>query len=281
MRFLVFGAGGAQGGVVARRLADEGYAVRGLSRTGAAPEGVEPFRADLGDAARVAEAFTGVTHASVVLPLEFEPGRVAAYVRHVVDAAKAAGVRRLVFCTGNRLPVDETGVAAFETRRAAARAMLESPVPSVVLCPPLYLENLAAPWVRDGLAAEGVLRYPVPAGVPVAWLSHADLASATLAALTRDGLEGATLDLGGEPVTGPELAAAFGARYEGVDVDAFEAGLAAAAGARTAAGVASTYRWVADRGHDLYAAPSGGAERLGITVTSPAAWAAARPWVTA
>ncbi|MBB6348248.1 SDR family oxidoreductase [Nonomuraea muscovyensis] len=281
MRFLVFGAGGAQGGVVARRLADEGYAVRGLSRAGAAPEGVEPFRADLGDAARVAEAFTGVTHASVVLPLEFEPGRVAAYVRHVVDAAKAAGVRRLVFCTGNRLPVDETGVAAFETRRAAARAMLESPVPSVVLCPPLYLENLAAPWVRDGLAAEGVLRYPVPAGVPVAWLSHADLAAATLAALTRDGLEGATLDLGGEPVTGPELAAAFGARYEGVDVDAFEAGLAAAAGARTAAGVASTYRWVADRGHDLYAAPSGGAERLGITVTSPAAWAAARPWVTA
>jgi uncharacterized protein YbjT (DUF2867 family) len=281
MRFLVFGAGGAQGGVVARRLADEGYAVRGLSRTGAAPEGVEPFRADLGDAARVAEAFTGVTHASVVLPLEFEPGRVAAYVRHVVDAAKAAGVRRLVFCTGNRLPVDETGVAAFETRRAAARAMLESPVPSVVLCPPLYLENLAAPWVRDGLAAEGVLRYPVPAGVPVAWLSHGDLAAATLAALTRDGLEGATLDLGGEPVTGPELAAAFGARYEGVDVDAFEAGLAAAAGARTAAGVASTYRWVADRGHDLYAAPSGGAERLGITVTSPAAWAAARPWVTA
>ncbi|WP_101786734.1 SDR family oxidoreductase [Nonomuraea indica] len=280
MRVLVFGAGGAQGGAVARRLADEGHAVRGLSRTGAAPDGVEPFRADLGDAGRVAEAFAGVTHASVVLPLEFDPVLVAAYVRNVVEAATAAGVRRLVFCTGNRLPAEETGVPAFETRRAAARAMLESPVPSVVLCPPLYLENLAAPWVREGLAAEGVLRYPVPAGVRAAWLSHADLAAATLAALTGEGLEGATLDLGGEPVTGPELAAAFGARYEAVDVDAFEAGLAAVAGARTAAGVAATYRWIAGRGHDLYAAPAGGAERLGITVTSPAAWASAPRWAS-
>ncbi|MFG3438792.1 SDR family oxidoreductase [Nonomuraea sp. NPDC047897] len=277
MRVLVFGAGGAQGGAVARRLVDEGHAVRGLSRTGAAPEGVEPFRADLGDAGRVAAAFAEVTHASVMLPLEFEPDRVAAYVRHVVDAATRAGVRRLVFCTGNRLPVAETGVAAFETRRAAARAVLGSPVPAVVLCPPLYLENLAAPWVREGLAAEGVLRYPMPADVPVAWLSHADLAAATLAALTGDGLEGTALDLGGEPVTGPELASAFGARYEEADVDAFEAGLAAAAGPRTAAGVASTYRWIAARGRDLYAAPSGGAKRLGIAVTSPAAWASALP----
>ncbi|MEU6713656.1 NmrA family NAD(P)-binding protein [Nonomuraea sp. NPDC046802] len=276
MRFLVFGAGGAQGGAVARLLVEAGFAVRGVSRTRAVPEGVEPFQADLGDAGRVREAFAGVTHVSLVLPLEFEPDRVAAYVRHVVAAATAAGVRRLAFCAGNRLPRADTGQAAFETRRAAARAVLESPVPSVVLCPPLYLDNLAAPWVREALVNEGLLRYPVPAGVPVSWLSHADLAAATLAALTGDGLEGATLDLGGEPVTGPELAAAFGARYEEMDVDAFEAGLAAVMGARTASGVASTYRWIAGRGHDLYAAPPGGAERLGIKATSPAAWAATR-----
>ncbi|MFC4014022.1 NmrA family NAD(P)-binding protein [Nonomuraea purpurea] len=168
MRFLVFGAGGAQGGAVARRLAEAGFAVRGVSRARAVPEGVEPFQADLGDAGRVREAFAGVTHVSLVLPLEFEPDRVAAYVRHVVAAATAAGVRRLVFCTGNRLPRADTGEAAFE------------------------------------------------------------------------------------------------------------AGLAAVMGARTATGVASTYRWIAGRGHDLYAAPPGGAERLGIKVTSPATWAATR-----
>ncbi|GGP06223.1 hypothetical protein LDL08_17715 [Nonomuraea glycinis] len=56
------------------------------------------------------------------------------------------------------------------------------------------------------------------------------------------------LDAGGpEAVTGHELAAAFGpeVRYAGQDVDAFEAGLAMALGAVTAAGVAETYRWIA------------------------------------
>jgi hypothetical protein len=156
--------------------------------------------------------------------------------------------------------------------------VLDSPVPAVVLCPPIYLENLAAPWVRQGLTGEGVLRYPLPASVPVAWLSHADLAAATLAALTGDDLVGATLDLGGEPVAGPELAAAFGARYEAMDVDAFVAGAAAALGPDVAEGVAATYRWVAGPGRELYAAPSGGAKRLGIEVTSPADWAARQAW---
>ncbi|MFK4043141.1 SDR family oxidoreductase [Nonomuraea wenchangensis] len=278
MTVLVFGAGGAQGGAVARRLVEEGLAVRGVSRTGAVPEGVEPVRADLGDRGRLREAFAGVTHVSMVLPLEYDPGRVAAYTRNVLAEAAAAGVARLVFNPGNRLPRADTGAAAFDTRRAAARAVLDSPVPAVLLCPPIYLENLAAPWVRRGLAGERVLRYPVPASVPVAWLSHADLATATLAALTGDDLAGATLDLGGEPMTGPELAAAFGARYEAVDVEVFAAGMAAALGPDVAAGVAGTYRWVAGPGRELYAASPGGAKRLGIEVTSPADWAAGQAW---
>ncbi|GAA3192566.1 SDR family oxidoreductase [Nonomuraea roseoviolacea] len=275
MRILVIGAGGAQGGAVARRLAAEGYAVRGLSRTGSAPQGVEPFAADLGDAARVAEAFAGVTHVSVTLPLVFEAERVESYVRNVLDAASGAGVRRLVLNTGNRLPGRVTGVAAFDTRRAAAAAALASGVPSVVVSPPLYLENLAAPGVLEG----GVLRHPLPGDVPVSWLSHADLAAATSAALLGDGRDGTTVTLGGPPVTGLELAAAAGARYEELDVAVFEAGLSAALGAGAAAGVADTYRWIAAHGRDLYAGRPGGAGTGGAgTVTTPREWLAARPW---
>ncbi|MBN6056859.1 NmrA family NAD(P)-binding protein [Nonomuraea sp. RK-328] len=268
MRILVIGAGGAQGGAVARRLAAEGYAVRGLSRTGSAPEGVEPFAADLGDAARVAEAFAGVTHVSLTLPLVFEAERVEAFVRNVLDAASGAGVRRLVLNTANRLPGRVTGVAAFDTRREAAAAVLASGVPSVVLSPPLYLENLAAPGVLEG----GVLRYPLPGEVPVSWLSHADLAAVTSAALLGDGSGAVTA--GGPPVTGAELAAAVGARYEELDVAAFEAGLSAVLGAGAAAGVADSYRWIAEHGRDLYAEEPGDA----ASVTPPREWLAAQPW---
>ena len=119
MRFLVIGASGAQGGAVARHLTERGHDVRGFSRTGDVPAGVRPFRGDLGDAARVKAAFDGVTHASVTLPLVYDPATVSAHVRHVIDGALAAGVRRLAFNTGNRLPEAESGVAAFETRRRA------------------------------------------------------------------------------------------------------------------------------------------------------------------
>ncbi|MEV4840595.1 NmrA family NAD(P)-binding protein [Nonomuraea sp. NPDC049486] len=278
MRFLVFGAAGAQGGAVARRLVESGYEVRGFTRTGKVPEGVTPFRGDLGDAGRVKEAFTGVTHASVVLPLVFEAETVAAFTRNVIEGARAAGVRRLVFNTGNRLPDGETGVAAFDTRRAAVRALRESGLPVVVLRPALYLENLLAPGVLgsplpDNHPGDGVLRYPLPADLPVAWLGHAGLGALTVAALTGDGLAESVVDAGGPAaVTGPELAAAFGLRYEEQDVAVFEAGLARAVGAATAAEVAATYRWIASAAPaDLF----GPGPSLGVTLMTPAAWAAA------
>ena len=41
MRHLVIGASGAQGGAVARRLVADGRFVRGFTRTGGVPGGVE------------------------------------------------------------------------------------------------------------------------------------------------------------------------------------------------------------------------------------------------
>ncbi|MEV0390557.1 NmrA family NAD(P)-binding protein [Nonomuraea sp. NPDC050643] len=282
MRFLVIGASGAQGGAVARRLAAQGHEVRGFARTANVPEGVRPFPGDLGDAQRVKEAFEGVTHASVLLPLVYDAATVAAtvsatvaaYVRHVIDGALAAGVRRLAFNTGNRLPGTATGVAAFDTRARAARALLDSGVPTVVLRPPLYADNLLAPGVRGA----GVLRYPLPADLAVPWLTHTDLGTVTAAALTAGGLEGATLDLGGpDAVTGPELAAMFGpdVRYEEQDVAAFEAALAPALGAEAAAGVAATYRWIGAASRDFFAAPAGG---LDVRLTPLREWIATRQW---
>ncbi|GAA3710452.1 hypothetical protein GCM10022224_089990 [Nonomuraea antimicrobica] len=272
----MIGASGAQGGAAARHLAARGHEVRGFSRTPSSlPEGVRPFPGDLGDAGRVKEAFDGVTHAAVVLPMVYEAATVSAYVRHVIDAALAAGTRRLVFNTGNRLPGRPSGVAAFETRRHAAQALLSSGVPTVVLRPPLYAGNLLAPWATG---TAGVLRYPLPAHVAVPWLTHADLGAITVAALTRDGLEGATLDVGGpDAVTGQELAALSGSgvRYEELDVAAFEAALASVAGREAAAGVAATYRWIG-AAKDFFATPDDTAARLGVPLTPLRDWLSAR-----
>ena len=62
-----------QSAPVAAALLRAGWRVRGLTRSGAVPAGVEPARADLLDPDSLTAAFTGADAASVALPLEFDP----------------------------------------------------------------------------------------------------------------------------------------------------------------------------------------------------------------
>lgn len=285
--YLVTGATSAQGGAVAGQLVADGRRVRGLGRREPSQmtAGVQPHPADLADTAAVKEAFRGVTHAWVQLPLVYDPDRTEAMSLAVAEAAAAAGVRRLVFSTGTRLPTEPTAVDAFETRRRAADVLRASGVPTMVLQPPVYTENLLAPGVAGPLVGEGVLRYPLPAAARVAWLPHADLAAAAVAALDRDRLDGTDLALaGGEALPGPELAAVFAAalgrpvRYEALDPELFRAGLAVALGAEAADGVASTYVWAARR--PLHYDGDGGSalRSLGVEPTPLRAWIDAQRW---
>ncbi|MFB4317869.1 SDR family oxidoreductase [Actinomadura sp. 21ATH] len=255
--YLVIGANGAQGGAVARHLERDGHRVRGFGRADGG----------LADPEAVRAAFEGVARASVTLPMEFDPALVERYVDNIIAAAK--GCERLVLNTGNRIPAERTGIAAFETRRDAAAALLASGIPTVVLRPPVYLENLAP--------AGGVLPYPIPAGHRVAWLAHADLGAITAAAFGRDELVGSAIDIGGgDVVTGPELAAAFGARYVPLTADAFEEHMAPILGPAAASGVAATYRWIAAPGNaGFYGGdPARVEETFGVRLTPLRAWAA-------
>ncbi len=284
MTYTVVGAGGFQGGAVVRRLLAEGHRVRGVSRDGRTLPGTEPFAADLLDAGRLAAAFEGATGASVTLPMLEDPAQAEAMAATLVRAARSAGLGRVVLNLGNRVPAVPTRVAVFEGRRAATETLLGSGLPAVVLRAPVYLDNLLAPWVAGPLVHQGVLGYPLPADARVSWLSHADLAEATLAALTVDGVIGQALDIGGpEALTGPELAAAVGSAlgrevvYVAQDVEEFATGLAHALGPAMAEGVAGTYRWIAAEDPSLYA-ESPGTKLLGVEPAPARAWAAAQPW---
>ncbi|MCP3805069.1 NmrA family NAD(P)-binding protein [Allokutzneria sp. A3M-2-11 16] len=287
---LVIGAGGQQGAAIARRLLDGGHRVRGLRRglstPDASPVDMEWVHGDLADADAVFEAFDGVSQAFLTIPLNFDESIVDGYVANIVTAAQKAGLRRLVFNTGNRRIPHRTGVPAFDVKSRAEQVLLDSGVPTVVLRPPIFLDNLAAPWARSALAG-GVLPYPIPAGHRVAWLSHDDLAALLVAAASRDDLVGSTIDVGGrDVVTGPELAAAFSQAlghdigYVPVDADDFEKGLAQEFDGATAAGIAGLYRHIAAPQHaDLYASdPSAVEAAFGVPLTPLSTWITAQDW---
>ncbi len=140
-RILVLGATGYVGGRLAPRLAARGHDVRALART---PERladvpwakeVEVVRGDLADAASVRAAMEGI---EVVYHLvhsmsaggDFEREELAE-ARNVARAAKAAGVRRIVYLGG--LHPDGELSQHLRSRVAVGEALLASGVPTIVL----------------------------------------------------------------------------------------------------------------------------------------------------
>ncbi|WP_109506888.1 SDR family oxidoreductase [Nocardioides speluncae] len=284
-RYAVFGASGAQGSAIVAALTEAGHAVRGVSRSGAASPvpGVENVAADLGDRDQVRRALEGVSHVSLTIPLCYDPDLVRRYAENVTAAAAEQGVGRVVLNSNTRIPAEPTEAAAFETRRVAEEIVLGGPVPAVVLRPSLYLENLLAPGVVDGVTNAGVLAYPLPAVTPVSWVSHADLGRGIAVALAEeaDDLVGQTLDIGGPDLVGADLAAAVAAaagkplRFEPLDPAIFEQGLAGFLGADAAAGVAGLYHWVGrDPETAVMSGGTDGLKKLGVTPTSAADWSA-------
>jgi NAD(P)H dehydrogenase (quinone) len=288
-RYLALGVTGAQGGAIARALARHGAPVRGFARREPSESipGVDVVTGDLADAAAVERAFDGITHAAVTLPLVYDEAVVTGYARNIAAAARAAGVRMLVFNTNTTVPTGVTPYPAFETRRAAEVVLRDAGVALVVLRPPVYLDNLFTPGPGPAVVDHGVLAYPLPADRRVAWLSHDDLAVAVDAALHRPELAGRAFDIGGaDVVTGPELAAAFAralgrdVRYQPLDVEDFQNGLAHALGAEAAAGVAGLYRWAGtEDGRHLYDLDRAVLrDEVGVRATPLADWVAGRPW---
>ncbi|MFJ8669348.1 SDR family oxidoreductase [Streptomyces sp. NPDC093600] len=291
MRVAVVGATGFQGGAVARLLTERHHRVRTLTRR---PEGDRPplpgacfVAGDLGNADDVRRLFEGATHASVVMPLVYDTERVALYARNIARAALDTGIVRLVYNANTRIPQGPTAVAAFETRRITEEVLRDSGVPLVVVRPPVYLDNLFSPWNGPALVNDGVLAYPLPASTPTAWISHRDLAEAVYAALTGDGLDGRTFDIGGShSLTGEDLAEAFGrglgrtVRYLPLAPDVFERGLAQLLGPEAAAGVAGIYHYMATGTDPLLMAADDGvsAEVLAVSPAPVEEWVTRQPW---
>ncbi|NIH77503.1 NmrA/HSCARG family protein [Amycolatopsis viridis] len=204
---LVTGATGQQGGAVARRLLAEGRRVRALTRdptrAGALAEaGAEVVRGDLADEASLAAAMTGATAVFSVHPGPLAPGQDE--VRDgklVVDTARAAGVRHVVYSSALAADIVQPGKWELEQYLAA------SGLPYTILRPSSFMENYLNPLfgLRDG-----ALRTALAPHVRQQLIALDDIAALAVAGF--DGrLDGRTLALAGDARTPGELAAAISA----------------------------------------------------------------------
>ena len=231
MADIVHGATGAQGSPILSALTTAGRsAIAAVRHPEAVPDGIVARQVDLASAASLASVYEGADGVFIHLPMG-APEAAAAQARAVVEAVAQARPGRVVISTSGQI-VDQPGSPLQATADSPIMTLIDgvtgSGVPTAVVAPRLYLENLLLPVVLDPACQEGVLRYPLPASFPVSWSSHLDVADVVVRLLTDASPTTGTVGVGHRPgLTGPDLAAAFSShlgrevRFEGITPEAF------------------------------------------------------------
>ena len=231
MADIVHGATGAQGSPILSALTTAGRsAIAAVRHPEAVPDGIVARQVDLASAASLASVYEGADGVFIHLPMG-APEAAAAQARAVVEAVAQARPGRVVISTSGQI-VDQPGsplqAAADSPIMTLIDGVTGSGVPTAVVAPRLYLENLLLPVVLGPVREEGVLRYPLPASFPVSWSSHLDVAEVVARLLTDASPTTGTVGVGHLPgLTGPDLAAAFSSRlgrevrFESITPEAF------------------------------------------------------------
>lgn len=218
----VFGATGQQGGAVVDALLDHKALVRALVRNpqsdraqALAARGVElaAIRAD--DPASLAAALATVEGFYFMTPEANSLEEVEAEIRigtALVDAAVEAGVPHVVF--NSAFGADrESGVPHHDSKHSIEEHLRKSGLRATMVRATAFMENFASVMAPSLEHGEIVLRLPLPEDVALKMISVRDIGRVA-AALLLDTAEapGGAVELVGDELTRPQIAAAFGAR---------------------------------------------------------------------
>jgi uncharacterized protein YbjT (DUF2867 family) len=286
MSVVVTGASAGQGRAIATRLAASGYRVKAMSRSPETlalrmPADITCVSGDFSDPEGLVAAMRGAETLVLTLPLVFDRAAFLANGQAALQAAERAGVARIVYnasvCAGDR----PLGDVILDVIRTLVQVVLDRPIPAAVVRPPLFLENLLAPWTLPDVLHAGVLRYPLPADRRVPWLSQANLARYVQAVLDW-GETGTVRDIADPtPLTGGDLADLLSdclARqvvYEPIDPRRFAERAGAMIGAEGGRHLADLYRLLGDPALGVFDRPyRRNLAELGPALIEPSDWMA-------
>ncbi|MGB7484109.1 SDR family oxidoreductase [Castellaniella ginsengisoli] len=205
MTIAITGATGQLGRLIVERLKTrvEPARLRALVRTPAkaADLGIQALEADYDRPSTLAAALAGVD--TLMLVSSSEVGRRTAQHRHVIEAARAAGVRRIVYTS--LLRADTSALSLAGEHRDTERMLKDAGLGWTILRNGWYTENYMGSVA--GALAGGELVGTVGQG-RIASASRADYAAAAAVVLTEAGHEKQTYELAGDTAyTLEELAA--------------------------------------------------------------------------
>lgn len=250
----VVGATGAQGGGLAGAILDDPdarFRLRALTRNptsdkaaALAEAGAEVVEADLDDEQSLERAFEGAHGAYCVTNFweHFSPEREYAQAANMAEAARAAGLRHVVWSTfedtrrwvaldDDRMPtlMGKYKVPHFDAKGEANREFLERGLPVTFLFTSFYWDNFIHLGMGPQRGADGVLAFALPMGdKPLPGIASGDIGKCAFGLFVRgEECIGETVGIAGEHPTGEQMAAAFGetlgetVRYDAIDPEVY------------------------------------------------------------
>jgi uncharacterized protein YbjT (DUF2867 family) len=219
MNILVVGATGLLGLEVSRRLQAGGHTVAGLVRAASPKQaalralGVEVRPGDLRDPATLGPACRSVetvvcTATSVVTGgSENSLAQVdGAGLAHLIEAARAQGVKRFVFVSAS--PNLSEAAPLMRFKRATERTLRASGLEYVILQPCSFMDIWLGPALGWDLQA-GTARIFGPGTGPVSYICVADVAAYTAAVAVDRRVANQDIPLGGPEALSPRQALAI------------------------------------------------------------------------
>jgi uncharacterized protein YbjT (DUF2867 family) len=232
----VVGATGAQGGGLVRAiLADPagGFAVRAVTRKASSDKakelarlGAEVVEADLDDAASLRRAFASAHGAFCVTNFweHFSPEKEQAQARNMADAARAAGLKHVVWSTledtrrwvplsDKRMPTlgGKWKVPHFDGKGEIDHVWKDLGVPTTFLLTSFYWENFIYFGMGPKKGPDGKLAIAFPMGDrKLSGIGAGDIGACAYG-IFKAGNEyiGTTVGIAGDHVSGADMAAAF------------------------------------------------------------------------
>lgn len=253
---LVTGATGQQGGATARHLITKGFRVRAFVRDPSKPaardlaeRGADVIQGDLDDRSSLDRAIDGADGVFSVGNF-WERGR-EAEVRHgktVADAAKAAGVKHLVYTSVDGAE-RATGLAHFESKFEVEQHIAAAGVPATILRPVFFMDNfltLFRPKLEGGALAFSIAMRP---DKPLQMIATHDIGAVAALAFERpSAFVGKTVGLAGDELTMPQVADVL-ARFLGRQVRFIEVPVAAVQAMSRELG--DMFAWFNDAGYTV------------------------------